>query len=490
MTNGNEQNESGTVGELTSQAGESFRDSVSSIDKKGKRIWVFPKKPKGRFHRARVKVGMTLLALLFIIPFIKTNGGPIVLLDVINRKFIIFGIIFWPQDFYIFALAFLALILFIVLFTAVYGRLFCGWICPQTVFLELVFRKIEYWLEGDYVSQIKLKKSKWNFNKIWRKAFKQSIFFLISFILTLTLISYVIGADELFRTLKTPGSASFTSILATFVTAFVIYFIFSWFREQACTFVCPYARLQSVLLDRNSVIVAYDFKRGEPRTPPKLVKTGIKAGDCIDCSNCVRVCPTAIDIRNGVQLECVNCTACIDACDEIMDKVKKPRGLIRYTSLNRIETGKGFRFTPRIIIYTILLALLIILVGIFTFGRSNIEADILHAPGSLAQEQPDGTVVNLYTAKLLNKTYSPIPIEIKLDELQGEVIFPGRKTFIVEAGNLIETSFLIKLPKNAAKEKLMHIKLGIYSNGKLIQKSKTNFLGLEEHHKEHEKDED
>lgn len=461
---------------LITDTGNSFRDKVAIIDKKGKRIWLHPKKPKGNFHRARVYVSIFLIAFLFITPFIKVNNEPLLLFDFFNRKFIIFGLIFWPQDFFIFALGFLAFVVFVVLFTAIYGRIFCGWICPQTIFMEMVFRKIEYWLEGDSHEQIKLKKSPWTFNKIFKKTLKQFIFIAISFVISNILLAYLIGVDMLFQLVKdTPvkHSGEFTAILA-FTGLF--YFIFAWFREQACTFVCPYARLQSVLLDNNTIVVAYDFKRGEERKPLKMRDDKEHYGDCIDCKNCIRVCPTGIDIRNGTQLECVNCTACIDACDEIMFKIQKPKGLIKYASYYQINNGQKFRLTPRIIIYTIVLLLLVSVVGILIAGRSNIETNILRAQGALPQVLEDGNIINLYTMKVLNKTHGDIPIQLRLENFKGELQIIGTDSLKVSAGKLVETSLLLKIPKNQLKPYSNKVKIGVYSNGKFINSVETTFL--------------
>ena len=462
--------------DLITNTGDSFRDKVGILDKKGKRIWLHPKKPKGKFHRARVIVSIFLIAFLFITPFIKINDEPLLLFDIFNRKFIIFGLIFWPQDLFIFALGFLAFVVFVVLFTAIYGRIFCGWICPQTIFLEMVFRKIEYWIEGDSHQQIKLKKAPWTTEKILKKTFKQSIFLFISFLIGNVLLSYIVGIDKLYQLIAdTPAAhpGEFTAILG-FTGLF--YFIFAWFREQACTFVCPYARLQSVLLDNNTIVVAYDFKRGEERKPLKQRDDNKNYGDCIDCKNCVRVCPTGIDIRNGTQLECVNCTACIDACDEVMVKINKPKKLIKYASFNQINNNQKFKLTPRIILYSVLLLILISVVGALIASRSNIDTNILRAQGALPQQLPDGNIVNLYTMKVLNKTHQTIPIELKLENLSGNLEIIGTEKLIVNPGKLTETSLLLKIPKQQLKPYSNKIKIGVYSNGKYINSVETTFL--------------
>ena len=337
---------------------ESFRDHLSTVTQEGKRIWIYPKKQKGRFYTARTIVSFFLLAFLFITPWIKVEGHPFMLFNFFERKFIVFGLAFGPQDFYIFAIGFISLLVFVVLFTAIYGRIFCGWICPQTVFMEMVFRKIEYFIEGDAAKQRALNKAPWSGKKIFKKTIKQLIFFAIAVLIGNTFMAYIVGIDETLKIITHSPFEHLSGFIAVMVFSGVFYYVFSQFREQACTIVCPYGRLQGVLLDPNTVVVAYDYVRGEPRG--KLDKENPnKNGDCIDCHLCVAVCPTGIDIRNGTQLECVNCTSCIDACDSIMDKIEKPRGLIRYASMKGIAEKIKFKISPRIILYSVLLVLLL-----------------------------------------------------------------------------------------------------------------------------------
>src|SRR4030066_798824 len=319
------------------KTGESFRDHIATITDEGKRKWIYPKKPSGKFYNARTIVSIFLILFLMIAPFIKVNGHPLLLLDILNRNFILFPIPFGPHDFHLFALAIIALAVFIILFTVIFGRVFCGWACPQTIFMEMVFRKIEYWIEGDSKDQRKLKSAPWTGIKFFKKFTKQIIFFGIAFIISNIFLSYIIGIDELIKIITDPPSEHLQGLFAITVFSGIFYFVFSNFREQACTIVCPYGRLQGVLLDRDSIVIAYDNVRGEPRRKFKKDEGWDNRGDCIGGYQCMEVCPTGIDIRNGIQLECVNCTACIDACDDIMDKVNRPRGLIRYASQNSIE---------------------------------------------------------------------------------------------------------------------------------------------------------
>lgn len=454
---------------------ESFRDSISTVTKDGNRVWIYPKKPSGKFYNARTFVSIFLLVFLFGAPFIKIDGHPFIILNVIERKFILFGIPFGPHDLHLFALTMIAFIVSIFLFTVVYGRLFCGWICPQTIFMEMVFRKIEYWIEGDASKQRILNQSPWSAGKFFKKSSKQLIFFILSFIIANIFLAYIIGIDELQKYISASPSQHFTTFLTVLIFAGLFYFVFSYFREQACTLVCPYGRLQGVMLDQNSVVIHYDYKRGEPRG--KIRKDQNQStGDCIDCFLCVDVCPTGIDIRNGTQLECVNCTACIDACNGVMDKVKRPRGLIRYTSKNQIETGKQPLVTPRSIGYTLVLILLTVLIVFLLVNRSPVELSILRSPGLLFQEQPDGRISNIYDLKIVNKTFDQLPASLELQNLNGEIKLIGND-LIVNPQGVTESKFLVILPKSEVKAMKTPLQISVKSNDKILDVIETSFLG-------------
>lgn len=460
------------------QRDESFRDSIGTIAEDGKRRWIFPQKPKGRYYDKRKLVSYAYLVLFFTLPFIKLNGEPLLQLNILERKFIIFGLIFWPQDLFLAALAMLTFMVFIVLFTVVFGRLFCGWVCPQTIFMEMVFRRIEYWIEGDATAQRRLAKQPWNKEKTLKKGAKLSIFFLLSFIIGNFFYSYIIGMDALIQIITEPISENVGGFIGMLGFTGAFFFVYSWFREQVCLIVCPYGRLQGVLLDRNSIVVAYDYLRGEPRTKVKKAADVAKAGDCVDCSLCVRVCPTGIDIRNGTQLECVNCTACIDACDHIMDEVGKPRGLIRYASENSIAKGVKTGITPRIIGYS---AVLLVLVSGLAYGissRSLIETTILRAPGILFQEVGQDSISNLYNFKILNKTREQLPIELTLRSHTGKIRMVGKKSELIlnEAG-IVEGTFFLTLPRSSLKERKTKIEFSVSGNGQVLETYSSNFLG-------------
>ena len=454
---------------------ESFRDQISTVSKEGKRKWVFPKKPSGRFYTARNIVSSILIIILFATQFIKVNGQPFMLFDIVKRNFILFGIPFGPHDFFLFVLAMIASIVFIILFTAVFGRVFCGWACPQTIFMEMVFRKIEYWIEGDFREQKKLNAAPWTGKKIFKKTLKHIIFYAISFIVANFFLSYIISMDELIKIISDPPSQHLQGLIAILIFSGVFYWVFAYFREQVCTMVCPYGRLQGVLLDRDSIVIAYDNIRGEPRGRLKKDEIQENQGDCIACNLCVDVCPTGIDIRNGIQLECVNCTACIDACDDVMDKIKKPRGLIRFASINSIEKNTKFRFTPRAIGYTILLT---VLTGILTFllvTRTDFSVNILRTPGLLYQERPGGKVSNIYDLNIVNKTFDAAKIFLKLENIEGELSMVG-KDLILEPQGIVEAKFLVILSINDIVKMNTPIEIGVYSGDKLIKKISTSLL--------------
>ena len=458
---------------------QTFRDSIGTIDEEGKRKWIYPKKPSGKFYNARTWVSVFLLCLLFAGPFLRISGKPLLLLNILERKFIIFGQVFWPQDFYIFVLAMLAGIVFIVLFTVVFGRLFCGWVCPQTIFMEMVFRKIEYWIEGDFKQQQRLAKQKWDSEKIRKKTLKHLIFFTISFLISNTFLAYIIGSEELIKIITDPPSEHIGGLISILIFTGVFYWVFSWFREQVCIVACPYGRLQGVMLDRNSLVVAYDYIRGEKRGRYKKGedRDAANKGDCIDCHQCVNVCPTGIDIRNGTQLECVNCTACMDACDHIMENVNLPKGLIRLDSEEGIVNKKHTFFSTRTIAYTIVLVLITTAVGFLLASRTDVDATILKATGQEYQKRDNGQISNLYNYKIINKTFDDIPAEIRLIDGEGEIEMIGKKGVVIPAEALAQGTFFLVLNKDDLVTRKTDIQLGVYNkNGELLDKVKTAFL--------------
>ena len=504
---------------------ETYRDVLSTVDKEGKRVWLYPKKPKGRFYNARTWVSVVFLAFFLVMPFITYQAEPILLFNVLERKFIIFGLLFMPQDFYLFVLAMLTFLVFIVLFTVIFGRLFCGWVCPQTVFMEMIFRKIEYWIEGDGNAQRRLDAAEWSSDKIRKKLLKHTIFFLIAVVVANYFLAYIIGMKAVLQIVTEPLSKNILGFATMLGFSGIFYWVFASLREQVCTTICPYGRLQSVLLVPDSIVVAYDFVRGEPRgkikkqknaplsSPRKEEKlqkepcingcpdcadcaatnnilkniqesvTNIDSpkpqlGDCIDCNLCVQVCPTGIDIRNGTQLECTNCTACIDACDEVMVKVNRPKGLIRYDSLNGIKVGKRQIWTPRVAAYSVVLTLLLVLDVFLITGRSDLEMTVLRSPGQMYQEVDSQHISNLYTFQIVNKTYNELPLVLKVKDDEGTIKYVGNVTTpSVSAGKMTDGVFFIIMNKDKLTGLKTTLYIEVYSNNKLMDKVKTSFVG-------------
>ena len=455
---------------------ESFRDKVATVDKDGKRIWMYPTQPKGKFYNARTWLSLLYLLVFFSLPFIKVKGHPLFLVNVLERKFILFGQIFWPQDFFIFGLGMVIFIVFVALFTVVFGRVFCGWACPQTIFMEMVFRKIEYWIEGDGPQQKLSKNAPENNWKIARKVVKLAVFWLISFLIANSFLAYIIGVDQLEKIVTEPIGEHLGGFLAIVIFTTVFFFIYAWMREQVCTVVCPYGRMQGVLLDRNTIVVAYDHERGEGRAKFKKNEQRI-AGDCIDCKQCIRVCPTGIDIRNGTQLECVNCTACVDACDRMMDAVGFERGLIRYASEANIADKKPTRFTGRMKAYSIVMVLLLSVEVYLLATRTEVGITVLRTPGQLFQRQPNHQMSNLYNYKFLNKTYEDKVISLKPEDFDGEVKLVGENTLKVPKENFAAGSMFIYVNENEIKNRKTFLKIGVYDGNKKIKTITTSFLG-------------
>ena len=454
----------------------SFRDKVATVDQRGKRIWMFPHKPEGRFYNLRIWMSVLYLVIFFGLPFAKLNNHPVFLINILERRFILFGQIFWPQDFFIFALGMVVFIVFIALFTVVFGRVFCGWACPQTVFMEIVFRKIEYWIEGDGPQQKVLANAPWHAKKITKKVSKWMVFWIVSFIISTTFLAYVIGVDEVEKMFTGPLADNLGGFISLSVFTTVFFFVYLWMREQICIIVCPYGRMQGVLLDGDSVIVAYDYKRGEERG--KFHKNETRTiGDCIDCVQCVKVCPTGIDIRNGTQMECINCTACIDACNKMMTAVGLPTGLIRYASDNNIAEKRPWRFTWRMKAYSIVMCLLLGVLVWLLSTRTDVGITLLRTPGQLFQEQPNHQLSNLYNYKMLNKTFKDKEVTLKPENFYGTIKLVGETKLIIPKDGYTTGTVFIFMNKDAVKNRKTQLQIGVYEGGEKISTITTSFLG-------------
>lgn len=469
---------------MEKQDKEIFRDSIGTVDDKGKRVWLFPKKPKGKLYDKRKIVSYVLLAFLLSFPFIKVNGNQFFMFNVLERRFNIFGFPFWPQDFHLLVVSMIIGVVFITLFTVGFGRIFCGWICPQTIFMEMVFRRIEYWIEGDRNKQRKLDRQKWDAEKIKKRLLKWFIFLIISFLIANVFLAYLIGSDKLLRYIIDGPFEHLGTLFPLLIFTAVFYFVFAWFREQVCIIACPYGRLQGVLLDNKSIVVAYDHKRGEGESGRKKFRknedrNALGHGDCIDCMQCVHVCPTGIDIRNGTQLECVNCTACIDECDHIMESIDLPKGLIRYASEDEIEKKEKFKLTARMKGYiAVLLILLGVLAGMLLL-RNDVEARILRLPGQLYEHKGETIISNVFTYKLINKTTEDIDdIHLELRKYEGEIkLVSANKKLSVPRQGTIEGTLFIEIDKAFLKDDKVKLMIDIYSGEKLIENTSVNFLG-------------
>lgn len=454
----------------------SFRDSISTVNADGKRVYIHPRKPKGKYTNWRNFTGVFLLILLISFPLIKINGEPMVMINFLERKFIIFGAMFWPQDTFVLLLMTISFLVFILLFTTTFGRLFCGWTCPQTIFLEIVFRRIEYWIDGDSNKQRKLKEMPWNAEKISKRILKHSIFILLSISFVNIILWYFMGFDKWLRYANEPGN-HVVGLFLIGVFSFVFYFIYSWFREQICLIACPYGRMQGVLVDRNTIMVAYDYIRGEKRGNFRKEENRKDSGkgDCVDCKLCVDVCPTGIDIRNGTQLECVNCTACIDVCDSTMKRFNLPKGLIRYASENSIANSTKNHFSARTIAYSVLLTAILTFFIWILATRSPVEATILRTPGSLASMVDSDTISNLYNIKVVNKTHKDQHVTLKLIDQSGNIKLIGENLELKKEART-ESVLFVYIHKKEMKGKSMKVKIGVYMEGEKVDETKVAFI--------------
>lgn len=466
----------------TQSPDDSFRDSIATINKEGKRAWIFPKIPKGKLYERRKIVSYVLLVFLFFSPFVKVNGNQFLLFNIIERKFSIFGNPFWPQDFHLMVISMIIGVVGLALFTVAFGRIFCGWFCPQTIFMEMVFRRIEFWIEGDRGAQIKLEKQVWNAEKIKKKGIKFLLFFLVSFLIANVFLAYVAGSDHVLDMVRQGPLHNSNALIALIIFTWVFYFVYAWFREQVCIIACPYGRMQGVLLDNKSINVAYDHVRGEGVKGRAKFKKGEDRlasgkGDCIDCHQCVNVCPTGIDIRNGVQLECINCTACIDECNSIMHSVNLPANLIRYASEDEIVKKEKFVLTNRMKGYT---AVLVILIGVFfgmLFLRNDVEATVLRLPGQLYERKGE-VISNVFTYKVVNKTMDDFNnIHFKLVSPKGKLALVGNQKVLVRKDSLMQGTLFIEIHPAFLNGDKTEVKIEVYNNNQLLETATTNFLG-------------
>ncbi|HET7903792.1 MAG TPA: cytochrome c oxidase accessory protein CcoG [Candidatus Eisenbacteria bacterium] len=421
---------------------------LSTLNEDGSRRRIRPRYSKGRFYARRRVVAYVLMLVFFAIPYLKMNGKPLILLDIPRREFTLFGTTFLSTETLLFMLLFLAILLSLFLATALFGRVWCGWACPQTVYMEYLFRPVEYWLEGGWRGAKKLDKTK---AVRLPRVLKQGIYLGLSLFLAHTFLAYFVGVERLAQWVQRSPIEHPTSFLVMLGTTLMIFADFAWFREQTCLVACPYGRLQSVLLDRRSLIVGYDARRGEPRQKG-MIDRPATAGDCIECKLCVLTCPTGIDIRDGLQMECIHCTQCIDACDAVMTRIGKPIGLIRYGSRQGFEGKRQSWLRPRVVLYPAALA---IVLGTFAWAlgtRADAEVTLLRGLGEPYTLQADGSVTNQIRVKVTNRGGGDHAYAIAIGGAEGATVIAPINPLPVPGGGTRSTSLFVVLPRSAFED--------------------------------------
>lgn len=421
----------------------SASERLPMLDEFGSRARIIPAEVRGRLRLWRNWVHGFLLIILLALPWIRINGMQAVWLDIPRRRFEIFGTLFLSHDAPLLFFLVMFLVLGLVIVTALFGRVWCGWACPQTVFIDAVYRRVEIWVEGDYIKRRKLAAQNMDFRKASLLVIKWALYFLISSVIAHSVMAYFAGAKPLLEMMQGSPRENWVYFLsATFFTALLM-FNFGWFREQFCVIMCPYGRFQSVLMDRSSITVMYDEKRGEPRKG--LSSSG--QGDCVSCNRCVQVCPIKIDIRDGIQMECISCTACIDACNEIMRKVHKPEGLIRH---KRISDQASVGFRPRIAAYTAASILLLFGLIFSVVTRKAFSMTILRATDAPYQVLANDRVLNHFKNHYLNQSTRTQTVEFVLSEedlQRGVQLTQAVPTHTVAAGESVEPHLFVSFPR-------------------------------------------
>jgi cytochrome c oxidase accessory protein FixG len=443
---------------------------LPTLNRDGTRRLVRPKLFAGSYYKRRLWVGWGLIALFVALPFVRIGDKPAALLDIARREFTLLGMTFLPTDGVLLMLGMLSAFVAIFLITAMWGRVWCGWGCPQTVYMELVFRPVERLLEGSRGQQLKLDKEGPNY----RRLLKWGVFALLSVAVAHVFLAYFVRPSELYQWMRRSPFEHPTGALVVLGTSALVFFDFAYFREQMCTVICPYARLQSALLDRRSLIVGYDHRRGEPRGGGRK-----KGGDCIDCKACVIACPTGIDIRDGLQLECISCTQCIDACDSVMRKLDKPTGLVRYASSHWFASGAGPSrwLRPRVMVYAILLVALF--AALLLVGRQHAapaEMTVLRGIGAPFTEQ-GSSIRNQLRVKVRNRTDSPQRYRIELwGAGESELIAP-ENPLQVAAGEQATTTIFVVSPQSLFEAGVRPIEVLIRSEDGFEQRLPHRLLG-------------
>ena len=466
-------NTSDTNSSSTNSSADSIEQSLYAKYEK-----IYPREVHGRFAFLRNASVIVLLGLFYILPWIQLGDRQIILFDLPARKFYVFWLTFWPQDFLLLAFLLILAAMALFFFTALAGRLWCGFACPQTVWTE-VYLWIERKVEGSRIRQMKLDKAGLSVNKILRKSIKHFLWLLVAGATAVTFVAYFTPEKELSYKLFTLQLDNWEMFWIFFFTM-ATYINAGWMREQVCKYMCPYARFQSAMFDNDTLIISYDEKRGESRGA-RRANSDYKAaglGDCIDCTMCVQVCPTGIDIRDGLQYECIGCSACIDVCDDVMGKMKYPKGLIRYTTENAMNGKPSRILRPRIIIYMILLSIFSALFLFTVSQRTVIDLDIIRDRNQLYRET-SGLIENIYTLKLINMTEQDHEFEIKAEGIDDLILLIDRKNIFVEAGTVFDLPVRLRAEEDDLKGRstVIHFTLSVKDKDELSIKQVAKFLG-------------
>jgi cytochrome c oxidase accessory protein FixG len=424
---------------------------LPTLNLDGTRRWLRPRLFEGRFLRRRRALAWALIGLFTVLPYLRMGGRPVILLDVVNRRFILFGATFLPTDTMLLMLLLVGLFIGIFLLTAIYGRVWCGWACPQTVYMEFLYRPIERLVEGGPRAQRDLDGRPF----AARRIVKYGVFGALSMFLAHTFLAYFVGVEALRHWITRSPFDHPAAFLVMAATTALMFLDFGWFREQVCVVACPYGRFQSVLLDRRSLIVGYDVRRGEPRGhvgrgagngPDKSPRA---LGDCIDCGACVVTCPTGIDIRDGLQMECIHCTQCMDACDSIMERIGRPRGLIRYSSRDELGGAPRRILRPRVVLYPILLIAVWGMLGWALANRASADVTVLRGLGSPFTLLPSGEVSNQIRVKIVNRADGDRRYLIELADGEGLHFIAPDNPLTVAAGHAATATVFVTAPRAA-----------------------------------------
>ncbi len=428
----------------TSNAPEAEERVLSTLNRDGSRRLIRPKLSAGRFYRRRLVTAWALIAVFTLMPILRMGGKPLMLLDIPRREFSFFGATFLPTDTFLLMLLLFGIFVGIFLLTALLGRVWCGWACPQTVYMEFVYRPLERWIEGGRARQLALDAG----GPDARRILKLAVFFAISALLANTFLAYFVGWDRLIAWMTGSPAQHPAAFAVMLGTTLLMFLDFAWFREQTCIVACPYGRFQSVLLDRRSLIVGYDAGRGEPRAPWRRGEQRA-AGDCIDCRLCVSTCPTGIDIRDGLQMECIACTQCIDACDAVMDRVGLPRGLVRYTSQEQLASGPRRVLRPRVVVYSAILALAFGALAFSLGDQESADVTLLRGLGAPFQVLPGGEVSNQLRIKIANRSGGDRSYAFEVTGPAGLTMIAPENPLSVAAGDSQMTAAFLTAPAPA-----------------------------------------